>query len=177
VTLGQGVRARGMGFASRELVSVRIRTRTTLGPTGHGPTITQGTGPARTDNKGRFQDRVNLSLPGYATITFTGMKSHKSASVTVRVLRWFQPWPTHWRGASLDNAAQLQIATADLHSGAVQAAPAAVPAKGMTKVSSTTNDRPAPNRGLITVALCAVALVGSAMVALRVKRQRGNADV
>ena len=99
VTTGKSVRVSGSGFASKEPVSITVRYRITLRSASFHPPF-GGHAVGRADGQGKVKSTVALKFPGYATITVRGIKSHKSASVTVRVLAWRGAWPAHFKPAS-----------------------------------------------------------------------------
>lgn len=95
VTTGRTVRIAGSGFRKGEPVVVVVRYRITLRSAAFPPAWGQG-GITRANAQGKVMSRVSLNYPGYATISVKGLKSHKTASVTVRVLAWRNPWA--WGG-------------------------------------------------------------------------------
>ena len=95
VTTGRTVRIAGSGFRKGEPVVISVRYRITLRSAAFPPAWGSG-GVARANGQGKVMSRVSLQYPGFATITVKGLKSHKTASVTVRVLAWRNPWA--WGG-------------------------------------------------------------------------------
>jgi hypothetical protein len=95
VTTGRAVRITGSGFRKGEPVAIVVRYRITLRSPAFPPAWGQG-GITRANAQGKVKSRVSLNYPGYATITVKGLRSHKTASVTVRVLAWRNPWS--WGG-------------------------------------------------------------------------------
>jgi hypothetical protein len=107
VTTGRTVRVLGNGFVAGERVAVVLRYRITLRSAGFGPVYAPHiSGGSRADDQGKVHARVTLTVPGYATVTVRGLRSHKSASVTIRVSAWRSswPWPFFFGGGSFDGS-------------------------------------------------------------------------
>lgn len=98
VTPGRSVRVAGMGFGTNEPVLVDVVYRIFPGtPALQPPFQTPGSGVSRADGNGDVHARVALTFPGYATITLKGLRSHKTARVTVRVVAWGGNWSAYFR--------------------------------------------------------------------------------
>lgn len=89
VNTGGAVRLAGKRFLPGEPISIRVKYRITRHSGGFdGPFPAWVSGDRRANDHGKFQAKVRLSSPGYATIKVTGKKTGLSVSVTVRVLAW-----------------------------------------------------------------------------------------
>jgi hypothetical protein len=87
-----------MGFGSKEPVLVDVVYRIIRGtPALQPPFPSPGSGVTRANANGDVRARVALTFPGYATISLTGLRSHQTARVTVRVVLWGGNWPTYFR--------------------------------------------------------------------------------
>jgi hypothetical protein len=153
VTTGKTVRVYGNGFASKEPVAISIKYRITPRSAAFNPPYGGG-GMDKADGQGRVRAKVALKFPGYATITVKGLRSHKSASVTVRVLAWRGAWGGLFRetGFSADSA------TVD------------VAAQQQLRLASGTTNEPQPDAELLAGMLGVVGLLGTGVVALRRRR-------
>jgi hypothetical protein len=162
VTTGKTVRVSGIGFAKKEPVAITIKYRITPRSAAFTPPYGGG-GMDKADGQGKVRAKVSLKFPGYATITVKGLRSHKSASVTVRVLAWRGAWGGLFRetGFSTDGA----LEAADTVSEAV-----AVDAQQQVRLASGTTDGHQPDAELLAGMLGAVGLLGTGVVALRRRR-------
>jgi hypothetical protein len=159
VTTGGSVRVRGTGYAKNEPVVITIRYRITLGSAAFHPPFGGG-GFDRADSKGKVTGRVSLKYPGYATITIKGLKSHKRASATVRVLAWRGPWGGFFRMGGLTGGF--------FHMGGLptSAAGPAMQLKANGKDTTSSDNSAQLMAGLLGV----VGLAGSAAVAFKRRR-------
>jgi hypothetical protein len=156
VTTGRAVRISGSGFRKGEPVAIVVRYRITLRSAAFPPAWGQG-GIARANDQGKVMSRVSLNYPGYATITVKGLKSHKTASVTVRVLAWRNPWAWGGFGGFFQQG------------GFVASAVPEMKLAGNTVDHQSTGDGTASAQ-LLAGLLGVVGLLGSAVFALRRRR-------
>jgi hypothetical protein len=158
VTTGGTVRVRGAGFAKGEPVVVTIRYRITLGSAAFHPPFGGG-GYDRANRQGKVMGRVSLRYPGYATITIKGLKSHKRASVTVRVLAWRGQWGGFFRMGGMTGDSFLGGLSTSVGVPAMQL-------KADTRDTTSSDNSAQLVAGLFGV----VGLMGSAAVAFRRRR-------
>jgi hypothetical protein len=164
VTTGGSVRVAGTGFAKNEPVQITIRYRITLRSAAFNPPFGGG-GYDRANAKGKVTGRVTLKYPGYATITIKGLKSHKRASATVRVLAWRGSWGGFFRMGGLTGGF--------FHMGGVPGWPFA---GGMQLKADTKDTTSSDNSAQLVLGLLGVVgLMGSAAVALKRRRLNGTA--
>jgi hypothetical protein len=156
VTTGRAVRIAGSGFRKGEPVIITVRYRITLHSPAFPPAWGQG-GVTRANGQGKVMSRVSLNYPGYATITVKGLKSHKTASATVRVLAWRNPWAWGGFGGFFQQG------------GFVASAAPALKLAGNTVNDQSTGDGTASAQ-LLAGLLGVVGLFGSAVFALRRRR-------
>src|SRR6185437_13690321 len=156
VTTGRSVRIAGAGFRKGEPVVIVVRYRITLHSPAFPPAWGQG-GVTRANAQGKVMSRVSLNYPGYATISVKGLKSHKTASVTVRVLAWRNPWAWGGFGGFFQQG------------GFVASAVPEMKLAGNTVDHQSTGDGTASAQ-LLAGLLGVVGLLGSAVFALRRRR-------
>jgi hypothetical protein len=101
VQTGSTVKVAGKGFARGEPVAVHVRYRIIPGSAAFDPPF-GGYGTVHANRNGKVMAKVPLQFPGYATITVKGLRSHKKASVTVRVYAWMNPWAGWFRWGGFD---------------------------------------------------------------------------
>ena len=161
VTTGRAVRIAGSGFRKGEPVVIVVRYRITLHSPAFPPAWGQG-GVTRANAQGKVMSRVSLNYPGYATISVKGLKSHKTASVTVKVLAWRNPWAWGGFGGFFQQGGFVASGL-----GAASA-----PASSVLKLAGneeSTSDGTASAQ-LLAGLLGVVGLLGSAVFALRRRR-------
>jgi hypothetical protein len=170
IRAGGSVRLTGRHFGFRDRVRLTIRYPT--GPI-HGRTRSL---VVRTDRQGNFRVTVRLTRPGRASITARGLRWHKHAAVTVRVLRRHRP-----HTAPAGPPAGSPLATGDpLAAGA---GPYGILAAqdGVTTTAHLGAGAPAAGAGSLPRTMGAVAVagvavaVGAAVVAL-IRRWRYRRD-
>jgi hypothetical protein len=160
VKAGKSVRVSGRDFGRREPVVVRVRYRpSTRFWFPRRGIVTQQT-TVWTNNQGRFSTYAHTFLAGTLSITATGLRSRKSASVSVRVLPrgGSHGWGTWW-GAGAPGS------SSDSSSGS---------GPDVTPVSvNITPNRHDDGSGQLFLTLFALsALVGSAALTRQVVRRR-----
>jgi hypothetical protein len=170
VTTGRAVRIAGAGFRKGEPVVIVVRYRITLHSPAFPPAWGQG-GVTRANAQGKVMSRVSLNYPGYATITVKGLKSHKTASVTVRVLAWRNPWAWGGFGGFFQQGGFAASSSSGKYSMASMrlAANTAGYTAGNTVDNQSTGDG-AAGAQLLAGLLGVVGLLGSAVFALRRRR-------
>lgn len=161
VTTGKSVRVSGNGFASKEPVAITIRYRITPRSAAFIPPYGGG-GMGKADGQGKVHAKVSLKFPGYATITVKGLRSHKSASVTVRVLAWRGAWGGLFRETGFSAGSE------GAGFGALEASDVA--AEHQLRLASGTTNEPQPDAELLAGMLGVVGLLGTGVVALRRRR-------
>jgi hypothetical protein len=166
VTTGRAVRISGSGFRKGEPVAIVVRYRITLRSAAFPPAWGQG-GIARANDQGKVMSRVSLNYPGYATITVKGLKSHKTASVTVRVLAWRNPWAWGGFGGFFQQGGFAASSSSGKYSMASMRL--AANTAGNTVDDQSTGDG-AAGAQLLAGLLGVVGLFGSAVFALRRRR-------
>jgi hypothetical protein len=160
VKAGKSVRVSGRDYGKREPVVVRVRFRpSTRFWFPRGGIVTQQT-TVWTDGHGRFSTYAHTFLAGSISITATGLKSRKTASVSVRVLPRHgssHGWGTWW-GAGAPGASSADAGASDT-----------------TPVALERPTRRDAGGGLFVSVLALSALVGSALVTRRMIRRRHRA--
>jgi len=191
VTPGRTIQVSGMGFGTNEPVLFNVVYRIIPGTPALQPPF-PGSAVFRADTKGDVHAHVALTFPGYATISVTGLRSHKTARVTVRVVLWGGNWPAYFRPGTFNGPFGGGSLGVGAFGGAFgfgngfpfggggphTAAPTTYRA-GPSDLTLASHQQPAPNTPagaeLLAGALGLVGLMGSAFVTVRSARRPKDA--